>query len=184
MLWFVVFFRMLAVRFFVAAKEAILKGPQCALYWKVCFFEVGIVWEFAAANQQSCCCVVEGDSFGGSAAWVAYSYVRDTVSVMIMHHFCWHFAVNCEVDVILFSNSWMPFSFFLFFGGGRGGGGSCQSLFSIDILWTCPRVDNICEKSLEMCICLWPEFDCPKVTLCGWQDIKVQLLLLLWTCPI
>ena len=24
----------------------------------------------------------------------------------------------------------------------------------------------ICEKSLEMCICLWPEFDCPEVTLC------------------
>ena len=37
----------------------------------------------------------------------------------------------------------------------------------------------ICEKSLEMCICLWPEFDCPEVTLCGWQDIKIQLLLLL-----
>ena len=30
-----------------------------------------------------------------------------------------------------------------------------------------------------MCICLWPEFDCPVVTLCGWQDIKIQLLLLL-----
>ena len=30
-----------------------------------------------------------------------------------------------------------------------------------------------------MCICLWPEFDCPEVTLCGWQDIKFQLLLLL-----
>ena len=37
----------------------------------------------------------------------------------------------------------------------------------------------ICEKSLEMCICLWPEFDCPEVTLCGLQDIKIQLLLLL-----
>ena len=37
----------------------------------------------------------------------------------------------------------------------------------------------ICEKSLEMCIWLWPEFDCPEVTLCGWQDITVQLLLLL-----
>ena len=36
----------------------------------------------------------------------------------------------------------------------------------------------ICEKSLEMCICLWPELDCPEVTLCGWQDIKIQLLLL------
>ena len=30
-----------------------------------------------------------------------------------------------------------------------------------------------------MCICLRPEFDCPEVTLCGWQDIKIQLLLLL-----
>ena len=29
-----------------------------------------------------------------------------------------------------------------------------------------------------MCICLWPKFDCPEVTLCGWQDIKIQLLLL------
>ena len=37
----------------------------------------------------------------------------------------------------------------------------------------------ICEKSLEMCICLWPDFDCPEVTLCGWQDFKIQLLLLL-----
>ena len=37
----------------------------------------------------------------------------------------------------------------------------------------------ICGKSLEMWICLWPEFDCPEVTLCGWQDIKIQLLLLL-----
>ena len=27
-----------------------------------------------------------------------------------------------------------------------------------------------------MCICLWPEFDCPEVTQCGWQDIKIQLL--------
>ena len=38
---------------------------------------------------------------------------------------------------------------------------------------------HICEKSLEMCICLWPEFDCSEVTLYGWQDIKIQLLLLL-----
>ena len=30
-----------------------------------------------------------------------------------------------------------------------------------------------------MCICLWPEFDCHEVTLCGWQNIKIQLLLLL-----
>ena len=36
----------------------------------------------------------------------------------------------------------------------------------------------ICEKSLETCICLWPEFDCPEVTLRGWQDIQIQLLLL------
>ena len=35
------------------------------------------------------------------------------------------------------------------------------------------------EKSLEMYICLRPEFDCPEATLCGWQDIKIQLLLLL-----
>ena len=25
------------------------------------------------------------------------------------------------------------------------------------------------EKSFEMCICLWPEFECPEVTLCGWH---------------
>ena len=30
--------------------------------------------------------------------------------------------------------------------------------------------------------CLWPEFHCPEVTLCGWQDIKIQLLLLLLVC--
>ena len=49
--------------------------------------------------------------------------------------------------------------------------------------WFCrltwQRVDTYNEKSLEMCFCLWPEFDCPEVTLCGWQDIKIQLLLLL-----
>ena len=30
-----------------------------------------------------------------------------------------------------------------------------------------------------MCICLWPQFDCPEVTLCG---IKIQLLLILSCC--
>ena len=34
----------------------------------------------------------------------------------------------------------------------------------------------IYEKNLEMHVCLWPEFDCPEVTHCGWQDIKIQLL--------
>ena len=34
----------------------------------------------------------------------------------------------------------------------------------------------IYEKSFEMCICLWPEFDCPEVTQCSWQDITIQLL--------
>ena len=33
----------------------------------------------------------------------------------------------------------------------------------------------IYEKSYEMCMCLWPEFDCPEVTLCGCQDVKIQL---------
>ena len=37
------------------------------------------------------------------------------------------------------------------------------------------------HPSLEMCICLWPEFDCPEVTLCGWQTIKIQLLLITMT---
>ena len=32
----------------------------------------------------------------------------------------------------------------------------------------------IYEKNFGMC--LWPEFDWYKVTLCGWQDIKIQLL--------
>ena len=48
--------------------------------------------------------------------------------------------------------------------------------------WFCTDLTEswyVCEKSLEMCICLWPEFDYPEVTLCGWQDIKIQLLLLL-----
>ena len=40
-------------------------------------------------------------------------------------------------------------------------------------------IQYICEQSLEMCICLRPEFDRPEVTLCGWQDIKIHLLLLL-----
>ena len=42
---------------------------------------------------------------------------------------------------------------------------------------TWQRVDiYIYEKNLEMHVCLWPEFDCPEVTSCGWQDIKIQLL--------
>ena len=35
----------------------------------------------------------------------------------------------------------------------------------------------IYEKSFEMCICLWPEFDFPKVTLCVWNDTEIQLLI-------
>ena len=35
----------------------------------------------------------------------------------------------------------------------------------------------ICQKSLEMSICLWPEFDCPEVTLRGRPDVKIPLLL-------
>ena len=34
----------------------------------------------------------------------------------------------------------------------------------------------IYEKNFKMYISLWPEFDCPEVTQCGWQDIKIQLL--------
>ena len=54
--------------------------------------------------------------------------------------------------------------------------------------WFCrltwQRVDVIiCEKSLEMCIFLWRVFDCPEVTLCSWQDIKIQSLLLLLLPP-
>ena len=45
--------------------------------------------------------------------------------------------------------------------------------------WLDRGLRYICKKSLEMCICLRPEFDCPEVTLCGWQDINIQLLLLL-----
>ena len=30
---------------------------------------------------------------------------------------------------------------------------------------------SIYEKSFEMLIFLW-QFDCPDMTLCGWQDIK------------
>ena len=35
-----------------------------------------------------------------------------------------------------------------------------------------------------MCIYLCPEFDCLKMTLCGWQDIKIQLLLLILVCKL
>ena len=60
----------------------------------------------------------------------------------------------------------------------------CMYILCLRIDWFCRltwlRVDiYIWKKSLEMCICLWPEFDCPEVTLCVWQDIKIQLLLLL-----
>ena len=37
--------------------------------------------------------------------------------------------------------------------------------------WLDKRFIN--EKSFEMRIRLWPEFDCPEVTLCGWRDIKI-----------
>ena len=40
------------------------------------------------------------------------------------------------------------------------------------VLWTI----YIYMRSFEMYICLWPEFECPGVTLCGWQDIKIQFL--------
>ena len=51
----------------------------------------------------------------------------------------------------------------------------CEVIGFVD--WLDRGLTYICEKCLEMCICLWPEFDCPEVTLCGWQDIKIQLLL-------
>ena len=31
-------------------------------------------------------------------------------------------------------------------------------------------------RGFEVCICFWLEFNCPEVTLSGWQDIKIQLL--------
>ena len=31
-------------------------------------------------------------------------------------------------------------------------------------------------------VCLWPEFDCPEVILCGWHDIKIQILINWLTC--
>ena len=55
----------------------------------------------------------------------------------------------------------------------------CEVIGFVDWLDRGLIILYICEKSLEVCICLWPEFDCPEVTLCGWQDIKIQLLLLL-----
>ena len=49
--------------------------------------------------------------------------------------------------------------------------------------WLDRGLIDICEKSLEMCICLWPEFDRlswgDPVWLRG-LDIKIQLLLLLY----
>ena len=48
----------------------------------------------------------------------------------------------------------------------------CKVIGFVD--WLDRGLIYICEKSLEMCICLWPEFDCPEVTLCSWQDIKIQ----------
>ena len=42
------------------------------------------------------------------------------------------------------------------------------------VVWLDERF--IYEKSFEIWTCLWPEFDCPEVTLCGWQDDKVCLL--------
>ena len=44
--------------------------------------------------------------------------------------------------------------------------------------WFCrltwQKGDNVCEKNLETYIRLRPECDCPEVTLCGWQDIKMS----------
>ena len=38
------------------------------------------------------------------------------------------------------------------------------------------------KRSFQMCICLSAEFDCPEVTLCGWQDIMIQINFLLPQC--
>ena len=61
----------------------------------------------------------------------------------------------------------------------------CMYVLCLQSDWFCrliwQRVD-ICEKSLEMCTCLCPEFDCHEVTLCGWHDIKIQLLLCVCVC--
>ena len=47
-----------------------------------------------------------------------------------------------------------------------------------EVRFCCLQNPNACfsETSLEMYICLWPDFDCPEMTLCGWYDIKIQLL--------
>ena len=44
------------------------------------------------------------------------------------------------------------------------------------VLWIIWQRVYMYEKSLEMCICLWPESDRLEVTKCGWQDVKIQLL--------
>ena len=41
----------------------------------------------------------------------------------------------------------------------------CEVIGFVD--WLDRGLIHICEKSLEMCICLRPEFDCPEVILCG-----------------
>ena len=47
--------------------------------------------------------------------------------------------------------------------------------------WFCrltwQRVDTYVRRVWK-CVCLWPEFDFPEMTPRGWQDIKIQLLLL------
>ena len=44
---------------------------------------------------------------------------------------------------------------------------------------TVSKKRNVAWYNLS-CLCilqtLWSEFDCPEVTLCGWQDIKIQML--------
>ena len=54
----------------------------------------------------------------------------------------------------------------------------CCFMFAKRLVWWIDLTKGlyIYEKSFEMCICVWPEFDCPEVTLCSWQDIKIRIL--------
>ena len=135
-----------------------------------------------------------------SSCWVAGTIGGDTDTVIVILWMCdrwyvqlaamWHWYLSWCIYITVFNFILclsIPFLYFslIWYRWIRQNGWWYQQLFKnlclmfvyvcfMFVIWL--ERGLICGKSLEMWICLWPEFDCPEVTLCGWQDIKIQLL--------
>jgi len=53
----------------------------------------------------------------------------------------------------------------------------CVQIGVVDFTWerVYIYIYKYIERSFEMCICLWQEFDHPEVTLYSWQDVKILI---------